>query len=175
MANDGIRKAGNGRRARPASERFIAPPPPQSRILFRIVLLSEGRHLEASFWWSGCGARVWSSQDRSRAASGHRPSPIRGAAFRWTDGDRRKAGESGPIPRWTIHPSGSESYGPGVRNRRDGAPDGGTLGATSVPRRQICEEKKRRLALHPLASNEGGRRARGPQKAAKDDARPHTT
>ena len=73
-----------------------------------------------------------------------------------------RAAKAGPIQRWSVHPSGSESYGPEARNRRGGALRG-ERPAQRTRRRKACWNQ-RLAALHPSdLSGDGKETATGRQ------------
>ena len=122
----------------PAQNALI--PTPKSSITIRMPCSSEGAVMRRRAGGAGCGARALVSQTKVREAPGHRPRQLRGGALQWADGDRRKQGESQATPRWKVHPSGPESYGPEVQNRRRGAPQGARVpGRTRIRRSRKVE------------------------------------
>ena len=146
----------------PAQNALI--PTPESSITIRMPCSSEGAVMRRRAGGAGCGARALVSQTKVREAPGHRPRQLRGGALQWAGGDRRKQGESRAIPRWKVHPSGSESYGPEVRNRRRGAPQG-----ARVP----VGRASAKADLPAEASAKAGRRRRTSKEAPIGAPLPH--
>ena len=151
------------------------------------ALSIEGAVMRRRGGGAGCGA---GGLILARSAPGGPGSPSSPTTWRRPSsglvGTGGSKAEASAILRWKVHPSGSESYGPEVRNRRRwSAARRARPGSDAHPPKPTCPPKprrrrggggghprKRRSALHSLTSVREGNGRKVPRrlKSAADDA-----